>query len=160
MWRDIILAIGFALAVMSFFGLNANKIARVIKGHGIGNVVLVGVSSTVTLLAMYVGFYLPLRTGSFSSTWGLSMALVWLCFLVWEPMLTHYLSDKPKLIKGVSLIRPYGFLPALVVMFIQSDNPIWYDLSLAAGGFIVGFAGGYFEGWIRKRRREKTEGGE
>jgi len=160
MWRDIILVIGFALTVMLFWGLDANKIATVIKGYGVRNAVLVGVSVTVTLLAIYVGFYLPLRKGSFSNIWGFSMALMWLCLLVWKPMLTHYLSDKPKLTKVVSLIELYGFLPALAVLFIQSDTPFLYDLAFAAGGLLIGAAAGYFTEWIQKRRREKMKSGE
>jgi len=160
MWRDIILVIGIALTVILFFGLDARKIATIVKGYGISKVVLVSASITVTLLVIYVGFYLPLRTGSFGNTWGTTMALVWLCFLIWEPMLRPYLSGKPKLTKGVSLIRLYGCLPALVVMLIQSDRPIWYDLSVSGGTFIAGFAMGVFVVWIQKRRREKRESGE
>lgn len=155
MWQDIILAIGFALAVMHFGGLDASKIARVIKGYGIRNAVLIGVSITVTLSAIYVGFYLPLRAGSFSNTLWFSMVLVGLCLFLWGSILRPY---RPKFIKRVSPVFVYGFWPVVVVvLFIQSDNPI-YTLLFFVGGGIGGFATGRFARYIQKRHKEKTEG--
>lgn len=152
MWQDIILAIGFALAVMHFWGLDASKIARAIKGYGIGKAARIGASIYVALFTIYTGFYLPLRSGYFSNTWGISMVMVGLCLIVWGAALTPY---RPKFIKKVSPVFIFGFWPVVVVVLvIQSGNPLHALLSAVEGG-IVGVAIGCLAIYIQKRRRQK-----
>ena len=110
-------------SMLSFFGLPAKRIAELAKQHITRNRFSFSLAAIVTAGAIYVQVLSVLYLRPIG--WGLAALVLWLCFVVWQPVIDAHFSSRIILRKIMYQIASFGSIPALVVIFITWAESVW-----------------------------------
>jgi hypothetical protein len=158
-WRDLLIILAFALAVLAYFGITPGRVlgyATAVKADiakrrpqqraflfwAIGLTVAIAYFGVVLVRRekqLFPSILLPIILMLF--LWGVTLHDVW------------KLSERGE--KILSGLMRFGMMPLVIVTLVFSDMPLWQKIAYPVGGFFAGMGARKLTNYISRRRKMK-----
>ena len=156
MWRDILLVVTVFIAVLTWFGVPPKQIARLTK-KGITLERFIESIAFVAIIAVTGGAVYTFFFYRRPIDWGVAAIILYICFLLWEPVIHYYFSSRVLLRRIISTIGWFGAIPGWTILLITWDVSVWRKAVLVSVGFVLGFFTVAIRKYMRRRRAIERE---
>jgi len=154
MWKDILLIVSSALAVLMFFGITGRRLSEYARSEIArrNRVQKAALFLMITLTLVYICIVIWRLQTLELSTILLSIAIF---FIGWHTVLDDIwqLSERGKRILGAATYSV--FLPSWIASIILSDMLLWQKLAYPLGGVSIGITVRVLRNYVRKKRENR-----
>jgi len=148
---NIIAAVGFAIGLLSWFGVRPGKIAQVGR-QWITPGKVYFLSLALLTAALVSGPHIRRHFVGVPFPWGLIAIFIYCYVVVWQPTVDTYLSPRSVVRRAITAVSRYGFLAVVAYFFIAAPVPRW-QLGISVGVGLVGFVLGIAYARLTFRRK-------